>query len=95
MTVTLLLYLPQGYILATYDSSGKLLRTAERFKDVSLPGGVRTAVASRFPNWTISNDVYKVPYEEASGAKMAYQLVLKNGSKRVKVKVDENGDFLN
>ena len=35
-------YLPEGYVLGVYDQDGKLLRTAERFKDISLPPAVRT-----------------------------------------------------
>src|SRR4029079_11351922 len=29
-------YIPQGQILASYDSDGKLLSTAEKYKDVNL-----------------------------------------------------------
>ncbi|HVW60654.1 MAG TPA: hypothetical protein VHC48_11475 [Puia sp.] len=47
-------YLPQGYVLAVYDADGKLIRTAERFKTIALPTAVRMAVATRYPNWSIS-----------------------------------------
>jgi hypothetical protein len=87
-------YLPQGYVLAVYDADGKLIRTAERFKTIALPTAVRMAVAARYPNWSISKDLYRVSYGEASGAKVDYKLVLENGNKRIRVKTNEKGEFL-
>jgi len=87
-------YLPQGYVLAVYDSTGKLIRTAEKFKMIALPSAIRSAVATRYPNWTISKDVYRVTYGEANGAKMDYKLLLENGNKRLRVKTNEKGEFL-
>jgi hypothetical protein len=87
-------YLPQGYILAEYDAEGKLIRTAEKFKDVALPGVVRSAVTTRFPNWAITSDVYLVKYNDAAGSKKDYKLILENGDKRMRVKVNEKGEFL-
>lgn len=87
-------YLPQGYVLAEYDASGKIIRTAEKFKNITLPQAVRDAVASRYPNWAISKDTYLVSYQDASGARKDYKLVLENGSKRLRVKMNDKGDFL-
>lgn len=87
-------YLPNGYVLATYDEAGKLIRTAEKFNDVTLPSVVRKAVADRYPNWSISKDVYLVKYNDESGANMNYKLLLQNGNKRLRVKLNEKGEFL-
>ena len=87
-------YLPEGKILASYDRDGKLLRTAERFENVALPRAVIEAVAKKFPEWVISKDVYLVNYQDAKGATKRYKLVLENGDKRMRVKTDENGNFL-
>ena len=88
-------YIPDGSILATYDKDGKLMRTAEKYKDIKLPKAVREAVVSRFPNWIISKNVYRVSYYDANGeATKDYKLLLENGDKRMNVKLDENGKFL-
>lgn len=87
-------YLPSGYVLAVYDQDGKLLRTAEKFKDVALPSVVRKAVVERYPNWAITKDIYVVKYDDATGAKMNYKLQLQNGNKRLRVKINEKGEFL-
>ena len=86
-------YLPMGYILAIYDSTGKLLSTAEKFKNVAVPSVVRTAVIERYPNWAISKNIYRVNFEDAKGAKQVYKLVLENGKKRIRVKVNEKGEI--
>ena len=58
------------------------------------PQPIRNAVAERFPNWGIPSDVYLVKYDDATGSKKDYKLVLKNGDKRMRVKVNEKGEFL-
>ncbi|MFN4764354.1 nicotinate-nucleotide adenylyltransferase [Gillisia sp. Q332] len=87
-------FIPEGKILASYNKDGKLLRTAEKFKDIALPKAVAEAVAKRFPGWTIAEDVYLVNYHEAKGASKKYKLLLENGDKRMRVKTDEKGNFL-
>jgi len=86
-------YLPSGYILAVYDQNGKLLHTAERYKNVALPEAVKKAVAARYPNWSITNDIYRVTYDNTADSKMEYKLVLMNGSKRLRVKLSDKGVF--
>lgn len=87
-------FIPEGKILAAYDNDGKLLRTVERFRNIKIPTAVRTAVLDRFPEWTISKDIYRVSYSDQKGAKKTYKLILKNGDKTLKVKMDEEGNFL-
>ena len=88
-------YIPEGKIVAAYDNNGRILRTIERFKDVKLPRSVVMAVTNRFPNWTITKDVYKVNYHDKKGiTKNEYKVKLKNGDKTMIVKVDNDGEFL-
>ena len=55
---------------------------------------VRTAVADRYPNWGISKNIYRVNYEDERGAKKVYKLILENGKKRLRVKVNETGEII-
>ncbi|MFC4874362.1 nicotinate-nucleotide adenylyltransferase [Negadavirga shengliensis] len=87
-------FIPEGKILASYDKEGNLLRTAEKFSNVQLPKAVERAVAKRFPNWTISKDVYLVTYNDAKGTNKRYKLLLENDDKRMKVRIDEKGNFM-
>lgn len=87
-------YIPDGNIVAAYDKNGTILYTIEKFKNVALPNNVASSVAERFPGWKIAKDVYKVNYEVKSGAEKQYKIVLENGKKRIRVKVDDDGVFL-
>lgn len=87
-------FIPEGKILAAYDADGKLIRTAERFKNINLPNVVRESVLERFPEWTITKDIYLVNYHEDKGVSKKYKLKLENGDQVLRVKVDEMGNFL-
>ena len=87
-------YIPEGKILAAYDKDGNILRTVERFDDITLPVSVRDAVADRFPGWTITKDVYLVNYHQKKGANKTYKLKLENGDETLRVKIDQMGNFL-
>lgn len=87
-------FIPEGKILAAYDKDGKLLRTAEKFKDINLPTSVKTAVLDRFPEWTITKDVYLVNYKDGRPTKKTYKLKLENGDEVLRVKLNEKGQFL-
>ena len=87
-------YIPDGKIVAAYDRDGKILYTIEKFKNVALPEDVASSVADRFPGWKIAKDVYKVNYDTKSGTQKQYKIVLENGNKTIRVKVDDSGVFL-
>lgn len=87
-------YIPDGKIVAAYDKDGKILYTIEKFNNVALPNNVASSVAERFPKWKIAKDVYKVNYDVDSGTKKQYKIVLENGKKRIRIKVDDDGVFL-
>lgn len=88
-------YIPEGFIAAAYDKDGQLLRTIEKFKSVKLPIAVSKAVNDRFPKWTIESDIYKVTYSDKKmSAKKIYKMKLTNGEETIKVKTDEEGNFL-
>lgn len=88
-------YLPRGQVLATYDQDGKLLRTAERFKNVAMPPMVRQSIVRRYPEWSTKKDIYVVNYNgEYDKVKKVYKVVLENGDKRMRVKTDERGNFI-
>lgn len=87
-------YIPDGKIVAAYDPDGKILRTIEKFNNIKLPTAVSEALLDRFPNWTVASDVYRVTYTEEMGAKKVYKLKLENGDKEMKIKMNEDGEFL-
>ena len=88
-------YIPDGEILAFYDKDGKITNTAEKYKNVKLPADVRKAVAERYPNWTIAKDIYLVNYyAKDNSSKKIYKMLLENGNKRMRVKANDMGQFI-
>lgn len=87
-------YIPQGKILAAYDKDGNIIRTIERYNDIALPKTVASAIATRFPGWSISKDLYLINYFDSKGATKKYKLTLENGDQKIKVKLDGDGNFL-
>lgn len=87
-------YIPDGRILAAYDNDGNLLRTVEKFTDVTLPREVIESVAKQYPNWTFKKDVYLVSYHESGKITKKYKITLENGDQRIRIKTDAEGNFL-
>lgn len=94
-TYNISFYIPEGKILAAYDKNGKLIRTIEKYKNVKLPKTVREAIAKRFPNWTAVSDFYKVNFHYMNEVTdKLYKVKLENGDKKMRVKINEKGDFM-
>ena len=91
---TVSFYIPDGKLVAVYNPEGKILRTIEKFNDVRLPEAVSQSLTDRFPNWVAVSDVYRIVYKEDRGAKKIYKLKLKNGDKTMRVKMNEDGEYL-
>lgn len=88
-------YIPEGQILASYDKEGKLISTVEKYKDIELPKKISMAIGKRYPNWSINKDVYFVNYHQTdTEVKKYYKLTLRNGDKRLQVKLDAEGEFM-
>jgi len=94
-TYTISFYIPEGKVVAAYDSDGKILRTIEKFKDIDLPSDVISSLEQRFPNWTIKSNVYRVSYFTKSGnVNKVYKIELENGDQTIFTKIDDKGEFL-
>ena len=86
--------IPQGKILAVYDTDGEIMRTSEKFKDIRLPLGVSNAIVEKYPGWTIEGDIYLVSYMKDKKIGKTYKLFIQKDGKHKRVKTDDNGNFL-
>ena len=91
---TVSFHIPDGKLVAVYNPEGKILRTIEKYNDIRLPEAVSQSLTDRFPNWVATSDVYRIVYREDRGAKKVYKLKLKNGDKTMRVKMNEDGEYL-
>lgn len=84
-----------GKIIVAYDTTGKIVKTTEQYKNVRLPLDVLKAIVSRFPNWTIVEDTYHENYHCDKGVtEKHYKIQLANADKTVDIKTDEKGNFI-
>ncbi len=93
-TYKVLFFISKGNIVAHYDNNSNIIRTYEKFKDIKLPISVLRSIAKKFPNWSISDDLYLVNYHHNKGVKKRYKITLMNSGERIKIKTDENGEVL-
>jgi len=94
-TYSVSFYVPEGKIIAAIDKNGKIIRTIEKYNNVRLPLVVTQAIAKRFPNWGIIEDVYLINYHcKKDSIKQEYKVKLKNEDQIITVKTDEKGMFL-
>ncbi|MGK0253146.1 MAG: hypothetical protein ACI9OE_000606 [Mariniflexile sp.] len=88
-------YIPEGKIVAAYNKKGEILRTIEKYKNVRLPLDVLRSIATRFPNWSVVEDIYLVNFHYEKGVtKKLYKIKLKNVNKIVNIQTDESGNFI-
>ena len=94
-TYSVSFYIPEGKIVAAYDKNGKIVRTIEKYNNIRLPLVVTQAVAKRFPNWGIIEDVYLIKYHcDEDHLKQVYKVKIKNEEKVMTIKTNEKGDFI-
>lgn len=87
-------FIPEGYILASYNNDGELISTAEKFKDVQLPDHVKDVVMMQYPGWVIESDVYNIKYHFKTGIDRKYRITIANNGKKKVLKIDAEGVFL-
>ena len=86
--------IPEGEILVVYDNEGEIIRTSEKFIDISLPLSVSNAIVDKYPGWIISSDIYKVKYVKDGEINKTYDLFIeKKNTGKIVIKTDENGKF--
>jgi len=86
--------IPDGVMVVAYDQDGEIIKTIERFKNYQLPEDVSMALKDRYPKWQVVKDLFLVTYSQKTGADKMYKIKLKNGKETIRVKMDQNGNFL-
>ena len=83
-----------GYLLATYDRHGKILKSYERYKNIPFPVPVRQSLYKAFPGWFTETNQYIVSFASGQGAKKIIKLKMVKDGKTKRVTVDTRGNIL-
>lgn len=88
-------HIPEGKILASYDKDDNFLRTVERLKNTEIPPVIAQAIVQKYPRWTVSENVYLVNHHDNGEIKRKeYKFLLEKGNLRMRIRTDENGNFI-
>ena len=87
----------KGYIIATYDSKGKILSTQERYRDIKLPKNMIISVLKEYPNSDFLKMVHTVSYEDNKEVRKVYriQIMHANSKKKLKIIANDNQNYNN
>lgn len=93
-TYTVSFFIPEGKVVAMYDRDGRIVKTIERYKNVQLPSDIRAIIRINYPDWKIVKDMYHVNYNEGTETIKYYVLKLEKENDVLRVKIDDNGNYL-
>jgi len=82
----------KGYIIATYDNKGNILKTSERYQDIKLPVPVRKSLFKEFPDWSVSDITYTVSYHIDRDAKKVYKIQIEKDNVKQNLKISSDGN---
>lgn len=82
----------KGSIHATYDKSGQIIATLERFEDVKLPDAVRNAVFKNHSKWILFKTDYFVSYELGKKVMKEYKVQIRNGKSKKTFRLNSDGN---
>ena len=77
----------KGYLEATYDEKGNLLKTSQMFKDIALPALVRNEVFGKYMGWTMTRNKYQARGISDQLDNEQYIVVLRKGNDRQRLKI--------
>ncbi len=77
----------KGRIVATYDDKGKILTSVEKFGNVVAPGPIRNTIYQAYPEWTMSENTYRVTYFHNKRVKKTYHFQISKGDETKNLKV--------
>ncbi|MEW4922603.1 hypothetical protein [Algibacter sp. 2305UL17-15] len=84
----------KGAVKVSYDTTGKIISTIEKYKNVKLPNAVRDKVFKTYSEWTLLNVDYQVYYNTNKKVKKIYLVKIGKGKQKKKIKVNSDGDIL-
>ncbi len=76
-----------GTIQATYDSNGNIIKTIEKYNNVSLPASVRNSVWKEYQGYQITRSSYEISYAGGKRTKAFYKVWLEKEGNKKKLKM--------
>lgn len=85
----------KGSIEASYDWTGEVVETIERFRNLVLPRKVLLSGMKDHSGWRVVGTNYYVYYVKNRRTRILYSLQIADGKKRKKILLDKDGAIIN
>ena len=87
--------IPEGQIVASFNKDGKIIKTFEKYNNIRLPHIVLQAIAEKYPQSSIVEDVYVVKFHcDEDALEQVYKIKIKNNDSIITVKTNKKGEFI-
>ena len=77
----------KGYLIATFNEDGELIKNYQKFKDIALPYDIRNQVYSQNKGWTMVSNKYVASGEGDQLDQQKYLVKLQRGKEKTKMKI--------
>ncbi|QYA26151.1 hypothetical protein G3I01_11715 [Gramella sp. MT6] len=84
-----------GFLLADYDWNGKIVKTTERYRNISLPKNLIKSVLNEYPQSQFLKVVYNVNYDVQKEVEKTYRIKIMNNGKNRNLKISSDHNFNN
>ena len=87
--------IPEGQIVASFNKEGKIIETFEKYNNIRLPQNILQAIANKYPNSSIIEDVYVVKFHcDENDLEQVYKIKIKNKDSIITLKTNKQGLFI-
>ena len=77
----------KGYLMASFDKNGELIRTSQKFRDIALPNELSQQLVRDFKGYSMVKNKYVASGKGNTITKQHYLITLKNGKDKQNVKL--------
>ena len=85
----------KGLIEASYDWTGELVETIERFRNIALPREIILSGMKNYSGWRVIGTNYYVYYVKDRKKRILYTIQIADEQKRKKILLDAEGTIIN
>ncbi|SDR80979.1 hypothetical protein [Gramella sp. MAR_2010_147] len=83
----------KGYLMATYNEDGQMIKNSQKFKDIALPYNVRNEVYAQYKGWTMTSNKYIAFGNGDQINKQKYIFTLERGNEKAKMKLTPGSSY--
>jgi hypothetical protein len=85
----------KGAIEASYDWTGELVQSIERFRNIALPHKILRSGMRPYSGWRVVGTNYYVYYLKNRKTRIIYSIRIADGNRKKKILLDHNGTVIN